>query len=119
MTEVTPPASDSHRALKAPAISFEFFPPKTEEMERNLWEAISRLAPLAPNFVSVTYGAGGSARERPHSPTHPTPPEPPLLRAAPPPGADPPCSAVEDGGTPYHEGGARHIVALRGDPVGG
>src|SRR3979490_672917 len=67
MTEVTPPAPDGHRALKTPAISFEFFPPKTEEMERSLWETIKRLAPLTPNFVSVTYGAGGSTRERTHS----------------------------------------------------
>ena len=57
MTEVTPPAGQ--RALHSPKISFEFFPPKTEEMERSLWETIKRLAPLAPNFVSVTYGAGG------------------------------------------------------------
>ena len=49
------------------AVSFEFFPPKTEEMERTLWESITRLAPLRPNFVSVTYGAGGSTRERTHS----------------------------------------------------
>ena len=67
MTEVTPPAPDGHRALHSPAISFEFFPPKTEEMERSLWETIKRLAPLSPNFVSVTYGAGGSTRERTHS----------------------------------------------------
>src|SRR6201991_5351763 len=63
MTEVTPPGA----AAKRPAISFEFFPPKTEEMERSLWDTIKRLAPLTPNFVSVTYGAGGSTRERTHS----------------------------------------------------
>src|SRR5918995_1156516 len=67
MTDVTPPAFDGHRALHSPRISFEFFPPKTEEMERSLWETINRLAPLTPNFVSVTYGAGGSTRERTHS----------------------------------------------------
>src|ERR1035438_8196172 len=67
MTEVTPPAPDGHHVLKAPAISFEFFPPKTAEMENSLWETIKRLAPLSPNFVSVTYGAGGSTRERTHS----------------------------------------------------
>ena len=64
---VTPAAFDGLRALHSPKISFEFFPPKTEEMERSLWETINRLAPLTPNFVSVTYGAGGSTREHNHS----------------------------------------------------
>src|ERR1700738_3285426 len=67
MTQLSSPAPDGHRALNSPAISFEFFPPKTEEMEKSLWETINRLSTLSPNFVSVTYGAGGSTRERTHS----------------------------------------------------
>jgi methylenetetrahydrofolate reductase (NADPH) len=63
MTEVTPPASDGHRALKTPAISFEFFPPKTEEGERQRGKAIRELEALRPSFVSITYGAGGSNRD--------------------------------------------------------
>jgi len=47
-------------------ISFEFFPPKTEKMEEQLWDSVVTLAPLAPRFVSVTYGAGGTTRERTH-----------------------------------------------------
>src|ERR1700742_2479449 len=48
-------------------VSFEFFPPKTAEMEASLWESVERLAPLRPHFVSVTYGAGGSTRELTHA----------------------------------------------------
>ena len=57
------------RIVRGPRInvSFEFFPPKTDEMERTLWDSIERLSPLRPNFVSVTYGAGGTTRERTHA----------------------------------------------------
>src|SRR4051794_6589596 len=116
MTEVTSPAPEGRRA---PAISFEFFPPKSEDMERSLWEAISRLAPLAPNFVSVTYGAGGSTREPPPPPTPRTLPEPTLTPAAHLPCVDAPCGDVDEVVARYPQAGVRHIVALRGDPAGG
>src|SRR3989440_6364715 len=118
MTEVTAPAPDGRRAL-TPAISFEFFPPKTEEMERSLWEAISRLAPLAPISVSVPYGGGESTRKRPHSPIPRTLTEPSLPPAAHFPCVDAPCGDVDEVVARYHEVGVRHIVALRGDPAGG
>ena len=51
----------------SPSVSFEFFPPNTEAMEQTLWSSIERLAPLEPRFVSVTYGADGSTRERTHA----------------------------------------------------
>src|SRR6201994_1148594 len=98
---------------KRPAISFEFFPPKTAEMESSLWETINRLAPLTPNFVSVTYGAGGSTRER----THPTIArilnETELLPAARLPCVGPARGEIDDIVGRYHETGVRHIVALR------
>src|ERR1041384_366855 len=119
MTEVTPPASDGHRALHSPKISFEFFPPKTEEMERSLWETINRLAPLTPNFVSVTYGAGGSTRERTHATIARILKETSLT-----PAAHLTCVGASRGEIDeivdrYHALGVRHIVALRGDPPGG
>src|ERR1700674_20702 len=119
MTEVTPPTSHRPRALKSPAISFEFFPPKTEEMERNLWETIKRLAPLAPSFVSVTYGAGGSTRERTHSTIARILSETGLLPAAHLTCVGASRGEIDDIVSRYHELGARHIVALRGDPPGG
>jgi methylenetetrahydrofolate reductase (NADPH) len=119
MTEVTPPALDGHRALKSPAISFEFFPPKSEEMERNLWETISRLKPLAPNFVSVTYGAGGSTRERTHSTIARILTETSLTPAAHLTCVGAARGEIDDIVARYHEIGVRHIVALRGDPPSG
>jgi methylenetetrahydrofolate reductase (NADPH) len=120
MTEVTSTAaSDGHRAPKAPKISFEFFPPKTEEMERNLWETINRLAPLSPNFVSVTYGAGGSTRERTHSTITRILKETALLPAAHLTCVGASRGEIDDIVDRYHDVGVRHIVALRGDPPAG
>src|SRR5260370_8696293 len=120
MTEVTSSAAaDGHRAAKAPKISFEFFTPKTEEMERNLWETINRLAPLSPNFVSVTYGAGGSTRERTHSTITRILKETTLLPAAHLTCVGASRGEIDDIVDRYHEVGVRHIVALRGDPPGG
>jgi methylenetetrahydrofolate reductase (NADPH) len=119
MTKVTPPAPNGHRAPRTPDISFEFFPPKTEEMERNLWETIKRLAPLAPNFVSVTYGAGGSTRERTHSTIARILAETDLLPAAHLTCVGAARGEIDDIVARYHEVGVRHIVALRGDPPGG
>jgi methylenetetrahydrofolate reductase (NADPH) len=116
MTETQPSQPNGHRA---PAISFEFFPPKTEEMERNLWETVKRLAPLAPNFVSVTYGAGGSTRERTHSTIARILGETDLTPAAHLTCVDAPCADVDEVVARYHEVGVRHIVALRGDPTSG
>jgi methylenetetrahydrofolate reductase (NADPH) len=119
MTEVTPAALDGHRALHSPKISFEFFPPKTEEMERSLWETINRLAPLTPNFVSVTYGAGGSTRERTHSTIARILKETGLTPAAHLTCVGAPKGEIDDVVARYHEIGVRHIVALRGDPTTG
>jgi methylenetetrahydrofolate reductase (NADPH) len=100
-------------------VSFEFFPPKTAEMETQLWEAIRRLEPLSPRFVSVTYGAGGSTRERTHNTVRRIVDETTLL-----PAAHLTCVAATRGDVDgvvraYWQAGVRHIVALRGDPAGG
>ena len=97
------------------AISFEFFPPKTEQMEETLWRSVERLAPLSPRFVSVTYGAGGTTRERTHSTikrilddTDLTPAAHLTCVGA---SKDEVNRIVEE----YRDMGVRHIVALRGD----
>src|SRR5207245_7244593 len=88
-------------------------------VERNLWDTINRLAPLSPNFVSVTYGAGGSTRERTHSTIARILAETGLTPAAHLTCVDAPRADVDDVVARYHEVGVRHIVALRGDPAGG
>ena len=98
------------------AVSFEFFPPKSEKMEEQLWEAIGTLAPLAPAFVSVTYGAGGTTRERTHATVARIITETQLV-----PAAHLTCVAaskaeIAEIADQYWEAGVRHIVALRGDP---
>jgi methylenetetrahydrofolate reductase (NADPH) len=100
-------------------ISFEFFPPKTAEMEQSLWEAIGRLAPLAPHFVSVTYGAGGSTRERTHTTVRRIVNETGLKPAAHLTCVGASRDAVDEVVRDYHAAGIRHIVALRGDPSDG
>jgi len=100
-------------------VSFEFFPPKTEEMEQTLWASITRLAPLAPEFVSVTYGAGGSTRVRTHTTVKRILDETALA-----PAAHLTCVAatreeIDAVIRSYVEAGVRHIVALRGDPPEG
>jgi methylenetetrahydrofolate reductase (NADPH) len=100
-------------------VSFEFFPPKTEEMERTLWDAISRLAPLTPKFVSVTYGAGGSTRERTHATVKRVLKETTLTPAAHLTCVAAACGEVDEVIRGYWDAGVRHIVALRGDPTEG
>ncbi len=102
-----------------PIVSFEFFPPKSEGMSAKLWETVKRLEPMAPDFVSVTYGAGGSTRERTHDTVRRIASESSLR-----PAAHLTCvsadkaevlSVAED----YWQAGVKHIVALRGDPPEG
>ena len=100
-------------------VSFEFFPPKTAAMEETLWRSIRRLEPLDPRYVSVTYGAGGSTRERTHATVARILRETKLK-----PAAHLTCVAatrpeVDEVIRDYWDLGVRHIVALRGDPPGG
>ncbi len=113
------PANPAAGGPGGPKVSFEFFPPKTEKMEAQLWSAIERLAPLAPRFVSVTYGAGGTTRARTHATVVRLLAETDLVPAAHLTcvGAD--RDEVDEVAGRYHEAGVRHVVALRGDPPEG
>lgn len=104
---------------KTPSVSFEFFPPKTPEMEAKLWDSVKRLEPLSPSYVSVTYGAGGSTRERTHNTVARLAKETALV-----PAAHLTCVAATKGevnevASAYKAAGVEHIVALRGDPSEG
>lgn len=103
----------------APNVSFEFFPPSSDKMEAKLWESVARLAPMAPKFVSVTYGAGGSTRDRTQKTVAKIAQDTPLN-----PAAHLTCvSATKDEvlgvAKDFWTAGVRHLVVLRGDPTEG
>jgi methylenetetrahydrofolate reductase (NADPH) len=104
---------------KPPALSFEFFPPRTEALEQQLWNCIRRLAPLAPRFVSVTYGAGGSTHARTHATVARLAQETDLTPAAHLTCVGATRAEVDVVAQGYWDAGIRHIVALRGDPPPG
>ena len=118
---MSPAPNRSSRQPQAPqlGISFEFFPPKNDTMAETLWASVQRLAPLSPRFVSVTYGAGGSTRERTHQTVKRI-----LDETALKPASHLTCVAATKAETDeiirqYWAMGVRHIVALRGDPIEG
>lgn len=100
----------------ATQVSFEFFPPKTEEMEKTLWESIERLSPLSPRFVSVTYGADGSTRERTHAAVARLLRDTSLTAAPHLTCVGASRGEIDDIARGYWDMGVRHLVALRGDP---
>ena len=117
--------SETHRAKASPlfaglpgdiGVSFEFFPPKTEKMETTLWDAVQTLAPLGPRFVSVTYGAGGSTRERTHNTVARIARETSIPAAAHLTCVEATKDEIAEIADAYWHAGVRHIVALRGDP---
>ena len=130
MTEYTRPLGlsqleEAKRALDVPLfaglngdadVSFEFFPPKTEKMEQTLWNSVVTLEPLNPRFVSVTYGAGGSTRERTHATVARIVKETQIPAAAHLTCVGASKSEIAEVAQSYWEAGVRHIVALRGDP---
>lgn len=110
----------SHQAAPSPiTASFEFFPPKSDKMAETLWNTVQRLAPLAPSFVSVTYGAGGSTRERTHKTVERILKETDLAPAAHLTCVGASQDEVNEIVRDYWDLGVRHLVALRGDPLEG
>jgi methylenetetrahydrofolate reductase (NADPH) len=116
---------EARRALDAPlfadlagdsSVSFEFFPPKTDKMDEQLWQAIETLAPLGPRFVSVTYGAGGSTRERTHATVARIASQTSIPAAAHLTCVEASRGEIDEIARAYWDAGVRHIVALRGDP---
>jgi len=107
------------RLARPVAVSFEFFPPKDEAMEKTLWASIQRLAPLNPRFVSVTYGADGSTRTRTHGIVTRIMHETNLVAAPHLTCVGAPREEILDIARAYWNDGIRHIVALRGDPPQG
>ncbi len=97
-------------------VSFEFFPPKSEKMEQTLWNSVKTLEPLGPRFVSVTYGAGGSTRERTHATVARIVKETGIPAAAHLTCVEASKDEIREVAEAYWEAGIRHIVALRGDP---
>jgi len=104
---------------KAMKVSFEFFPPKNEDMEARLWESIGRLETLNPHFVSVTYGAGGSTRDRTHRTVRRIVQETGMKPAAHLTCVSATKAEIDEVIQDYWDAGVRHIVALRGDPPEG
>lgn len=105
--------------MQSIGISFEFFPPKTPEMETSLWRSVERLRPLKPRFVSVTYGAGGTTRERTHATVVRIRQETDLTPAAHLTCVGATRAEIDRVARQYWDAGIRHIVALRGDPPAG
>ncbi len=106
-------------AATVPALSFEFFPPKTDALEAQLWSCVRRLERLRPRFVSVTYGAGGTTQARTHATVTRLVKETTLTPAAHLTCVGATRGEVDEVARQYWEAGVRHIVALRGDAPSG
>lgn len=112
-------AAAAQQSTPAPNVSFEFFPPKTDKMEAKLWESVARLTPMAPRFVSVTYGAGGSTRDRTQQTVAKIAQDTPLKPAAHLTCVSATKEEVLQVAEDFWNAGVKHIVALRGDPPEG